>query len=93
MGPEYSSRIISAEAVITDFLTRRTTREIAAQTEVLALARQRAKQNLAQVIPGVTTVRDIGARVYYSATSKPEDTVDEFPPDVRYFLPLSLIHI
>ena len=87
LGPEYSSRIISAEAVITDFLTRRTTREIAAQTEVLALARQRAKQNLAQVIPGVTRVRDIGARVYYSATSKPEDTVDEFPPDVRYFLP------
>jgi len=87
LGPEYSSRIISAEAVITDFLTRRTAREIAAQTEVLALARQRAKQNLAQVIPGVTTVRDIGARIYYSATSKPEDTVDEFPPDVRYFLP------
>ena len=32
LGPEYSSRIISAEAVITDFLTRRTAREIAAQT-------------------------------------------------------------
>ena len=35
----------------------------------------------------MTTVKDIGARVYYSATSKPEDTVNEFPPDVRYFLP------
>jgi len=87
LGPKYSQRIVSAERVITDFVVRRTSREVAAQTEVLALARQRALQNIAEIVPGVTTVREAGARMYYSASSKPEDTVQDFPPDVRYFIP------
>ncbi len=87
LGSKYSQRIVSAEMVITDFLVRRTSREVAAQVEVLALARQRAKQRLSQVVPGETTVRDIGGRIYYSATSKPEDTVHDFPPTAGRFIP------
>ena len=93
LGPKYAKRIVSAENVITDFIVRRTAREVAAQVEVLAMTRQRALQLISQIIPGVTTVWEAGgrvkegARVYYSATSKPEDTVQEFPPDTRYFIP------
>ena len=87
LGPKYSRRIVSAENVITDFIVRRTAREVAAQVEVLALARQRGLQKIAKIVPGVTTVREAGARVYYSASSKPGDTVQDFPPDVRYFIP------
>ena len=85
LGPKYSQRIISAENVITDFVVRRTSREVAAQTEVLALARQRALQKISTIVPGVTTVREAGARLYYSAGTKPEETVKDFPPDVRWF--------
>ena len=60
---------------------------MAAQVEVQTLARQKALQKISKIVPGVTTVREAGARVYYSATSKSEDTVQEFPPEVRYFLP------
>ncbi len=86
IGPKYSSRIVSAENVISDFVIRRTSREVAAQVEVLALARQRAKQRLSQVIPGKTTIADINARVYYSALNTPDKTVEISPPDVRWFI-------
>ena len=86
LGPEYSKRIVSAERVISDFLVRRTSREVAAQVEILALARQRSKERLSKVVPGVTTVADIGARVYYSAVNPPERTVGISPPDVRWFI-------
>ena len=85
LGPKYSERIVSAENVITDFVVRRTAREISAQVEVLALARQSAEQRLSQVVPGVTTVKEIGARVYYSATKTPDETVPNDPPDARWF--------
>ena len=85
LGPKYSERIVSAENVITDFVVRRTAREISAQVEVLALARQSAEQRLSQVVPDVTTVKEIGARVYYSATKTPDETVPNDPPDARWF--------
>ncbi len=86
LGPEYSARIVSAENLIRDFIVRRTVREIAAQVEVLALARQRAKERLSEVVPGVTTIADINARVYYSVVNTPDMTVDNSPPDVRWFI-------
>ncbi len=86
LGPKYSRRIVSAENVISDFVVRRTSREVAAQVEVLALARQRSQQRLSQVIPGVTTIADINARVYYSAVNTPDKTVPISTPDVRWFI-------
>ena len=74
LGPEYSSRIVSAEGVINDFLVRRTSREVAAQIEILALARQRVLENLSNVVPGETTAREAGARVLYSSVSTPSET-------------------
>ena len=84
LGPKYSQRIESAENLITDFVVRRTSREVAAQTEVLALARQRVLQNIAKIIPGMTTIGDIGGRLYYSAGTKPQETEKDFPPSVRW---------
>jgi len=74
LGPKYSARIMSAENVITDFLIRRTSREVAARIEVLALARQNVLERFSKVVPGVTTVADVGARVIYSAVSGMSDT-------------------
>ncbi len=85
LGSEYSKRIVFSENVVLDFINRRTSREVAAQVEVLALARQRARQRLSQVVPGVTTARDIGARVYYSAVNTPDKTVPKSQPDARWF--------
>ncbi len=81
-GPKYSRRIVSAEQVITYFLVRRTSREVAAQVEVLALARQRVKQRYSQIVPGVTTSRDMDVWVSYSAVNTPDKTVPKFLPDV-----------
>ncbi len=81
IGPKYSDRIVSAENVISDFLTRRTNREVAAHTEVLALWRQRTLQNLATIVPGVTRIKDVGGRIYFSAKSK-----RTAPPDARFWI-------
>ncbi len=59
LGAKYSARIISAENVITDFLLRRTLREITAQTNTLELSRQIAAEALSLIKPEVTTIRDI----------------------------------
>ena len=40
LGPKYSERIVSAENVITDFLSRRTLREVAAMTNTVEMNRQ-----------------------------------------------------
>ncbi len=74
LGPKYSARIVSAERVISDFLVRRTSREVAAQVEILALARQRAVTNIRNIVPGKTRVRDVGANVLYSAVSSMSET-------------------
>ena len=74
LGTKYSERIISAEGVINDFLVRRTSREVAAQVEILALARQRVLGNLRKIVPGVTRVRDVGANIIYSAVSSMSET-------------------
>jgi len=74
LGPKYSARIVSAENVITDFLIRRTSREVAARIEVFALARQEVLERFSNVVPGETTRRDVGARVIYSAVSGMSET-------------------
>jgi hypothetical protein len=74
LGPKYSERIVSAENVINDFLVRRTSREVAAQVEVLALARQRVLELLSHVVPSETTAREAHARVLYSADSDRSET-------------------
>ena len=74
LGPSYSERIVSAESVINDFLVRRTSREVAAQVEVLALARQMTLELLSTVVPGETTAREAQARVLYSAVSDRSET-------------------
>ena len=107
LGPKYSSRIISAENVITDFLVRRTLREVTAQTNALEIARQIVMDGLARVTPGVTTSGELAwwvreesyrrgltgyttdisgyPRIYYSAVNTPDKTVEDAPPDVRFF--------
>ena len=69
LGPAYAARIVSAESMINDFLVRRTSREVAAQVEILALARQEALERLARIVPGETTAREAGARLIYSSAS------------------------
>ncbi len=81
LGPKYSQRIVSAENVVTDFLTRRTSREVAAHAEVLALWRQRTLQNLSTIVPGVTRIKDVGGRIYYSAKSRRTAS-----PDARFWI-------
>ncbi len=74
LGPKYSERIISAENVINDFLVRRTSREVAAQVEILAIARQMVLGNLRKIVPGKTGAREVGASIIYSAVSSGSET-------------------
>ncbi len=69
LGTKYSARIMSAENAILDFIVRRTSREIAAQTHLLTMARQRKLQRLSTIVPGATSAREVRARVVYSAAS------------------------
>ncbi len=69
LGPTYAARIVSAEGVISDFLVRRTSREVAAQVEILALARQEVLKRLSRIVSGETTAREAGARLIYSSVA------------------------
>ena len=59
LGPTYSERIVSAENVITDFVVRRTSREVTAQTNTLEISRQIVAEALSRIEPGATTIREI----------------------------------
>ena len=59
LGPTYSERIVSAENVITDFVVRRTSREVTAQTNTLEISRQIVAEALSRIEPGVTSIREI----------------------------------
>ncbi len=62
LGPKYSSRIVSAENVITDFRTRRILREVTLMTNALEVHRQIQERALSNevITPGVTTREDVG---------------------------------
>ena len=62
LGPELSSRIVSAENVITDFRTRRVQREIVAFANALEMHRRILERSLSNEViePGVTTLADVG---------------------------------
>jgi hypothetical protein len=71
LGPDLSSRIVSAERVITDFRSRRVALEVAVQAMTLEMARQRVVELADSIVPGVTTLGDIDdGRLYYSAVSE-----------------------
>ena len=71
LGPELSSRVVSAEHLITDFRSRRLSLEVAVQAITLELARQGAIAKLKGVVPGRTKLRDLrGASVLYSVTAE-----------------------
>ena len=59
LGSKYSERIVSAENVITDFLVRRTAREVTAQTNTLEISREIAAEAFTRIEPGNTTIREI----------------------------------
>ena len=72
LGTKYSKRIVSAENVITEFRTRRVLREIVVQANTLEIARQKVLEKIKNIIPGETTLGEIGgARIYFSEKSEP----------------------
>ena len=62
LGPKYSSRIVSAEYLITDFRSRRILREVSLMTNALEVHRQILERSLSNevITPGVTTRQDVG---------------------------------
>ena len=71
LGSDLSSRIVSAEHLITDFRSRRLSLEVAIQAITLEAARQGAIEQLQGVIPGRTKLSDLRrASVLYSATAE-----------------------
>ncbi len=61
LGPEYSSRIVSSENVITDFSVRRVQREIVAFANAVEMHRQILERALSNevITPGETTLQDV----------------------------------
>ena len=62
LGARYSSRIVSADHLITDFRSRRTQSEIVAFSQALEMHRQILKRALSRevITPDVTTLSDVG---------------------------------
>lgn len=62
LGPEYASRLVSAESVITDFRVRRVQSEINAYARALEIHRLILERALSPevITPGKTTLRDVG---------------------------------
>jgi Xaa-Pro aminopeptidase len=61
VGPEYASRLVSAEKMISDFSSRRVASELVAFGEATEIGRQIAERALSNevITPGVTTLRDV----------------------------------
>ena len=61
VGPEYASRLVSAEKMISDFSSRRVASELVAFGEATEMGRQIAERALSNevITPGVTTLRDV----------------------------------
>ncbi len=61
LGPQFSSRLVSAEKMISDFSSRRTASEIVAFGEAGEMGRQIAERALSNevITPGVTTLADV----------------------------------
>jgi len=60
LGKKYSSRLISAEKVITDFRVRRVQREIITFANACEIQRQIMEAGLRRIKPGVTSREEIG---------------------------------
>ncbi len=60
LGEKYTSRLISAENVITDFRVRRVQREIIAFANACEIQRQIMDEALRRIKPGITTREDVG---------------------------------
>ena len=62
LGEKYSSRIVSAENLITDFRNRRTPQEIALYKDICEIARKLMERALSNevIIPGKTSREDVG---------------------------------
>ena len=61
VGPEYASRLVSAEKMISDFSSRRVASELVAFGEATEMGRQIAERALSNevITPGLTTLRDV----------------------------------
>ena len=61
LGPQYASRLVSAEKMVSDFSSRRTASEIVAFGEAGEMGRQIAERALSNevITPGVTTLADV----------------------------------
>ena len=60
LGEKYSSRIVSAEYLITDFRVRRVQAEILAYAKMAELQRQIQEEAYRRIVPEVTTREDLG---------------------------------
>jgi len=61
VGPQYASRLVSAEKLISDFSSRRVASELVAFGEATEIGRQIAERALSKdvITPGLTTLRDV----------------------------------
>jgi len=61
VGPEYASRLVSAEKMISDFSSRRVASELVAFGEATEIGRQIAERALSKevITPGMTTLADV----------------------------------
>ena len=61
LGPQFASRLVSAEKLVSDFSSRRTASEIVAFGEAGEMGRQIAERALSNevIVPGMTTLADV----------------------------------
>jgi Xaa-Pro aminopeptidase len=61
LGPQFASRLVGAEKLVSDFSSRRTASEIVAFGEAGEIGRQIAERALSNevIVPGVTTLADV----------------------------------
>lgn len=61
VGPQYATRLVSAEKMVSDFSSRRVASELVAFGEATEMGRQIAERALSNevITPGVTTLRDV----------------------------------
>jgi hypothetical protein len=64
VGDEYSSRIVSSEYLMMEFMARTVPSEVALLKEMREEEVERVKRAFAEIVPGITRNRDVGLTVF-----------------------------
>ena len=78
LGDKYAKRMVSAEYLIVDYLSRRVKKEIELHSQMGVKATEYLDAQFAKIVPGVTTLRELAQNVFVRDRDGNEDAGNDY---------------